>query len=47
MKYLSYNWTLALKIFNWNEKENARLPNTYVARLYNIIYIIDYISILY
>ena len=34
MKYISYNWTLALKIFNWKEKENARLPNTYGARLY-------------
>ena len=25
---------LALEIFNWKEKENARLPNTYGARLY-------------
>ena len=31
--YYSYNWTLALKIFNWKEKENARLPSTYGARL--------------
>ena len=36
MKYISLNWTLALKIFNWKEKENARLPNTYGARLYII-----------
>ena len=34
MKYISLNWTLALKIFNWKEKENARLPNTHGARLY-------------
>ena len=34
MKYISKNWTLALKIFNCKEKENARLPNTYGARLY-------------
>ena len=34
MKYISLNWTLALKIFNWKEKENARLPDTYGARLY-------------
>ena len=27
---------LALEIFNWKEKENARLPNTYGARLYNM-----------
>ena len=25
---------LALKIFNWKEKESAQLPNTYGARLY-------------
>ena len=25
---------LALEIFNWKEKKNARLPNTYGARLY-------------
>ena len=25
---------LALEIFNWKEKENARLLNTYGARLY-------------
>ena len=37
MKYISYNWTLALKIFNWKEKESARLPNTYGARLYTLI----------
>ena len=34
MEYISLNWTLALKIFNWKEKENARLPNTYGAQLY-------------
>ena len=34
MKYISLNWTLALKIFNWKEKENARVPNTYGTRLY-------------
>ena len=38
MKYINYNWTLALKIFNWKEKENARLPNTYGARLYSLQY---------
>ena len=27
---------LALKIFNWKEKESAQLPNTYGARLYII-----------
>ena len=49
MKYISLNWTLALKIFNWKEKENARLPNTYGARLYcklkrqsNTLYTIQY-----
>ena len=26
------------KIFNWKEKENARLPNTYGARLYNELF---------
>ena len=35
---------LALKIFNWKEKENARLPNTYGARLY--IYIVDIVKII-
>ena len=42
MKYIRLNWTLALKIFNWKEKENVRLPNTYGARLY-IIYTQVYI----
>ena len=29
-----------LKVFNWKEKENARLPNTYGTRLYYpIVYI--------
>ena len=27
---------LALEIFNWKEKENVRLPNTYGARLYSV-----------
>ena len=31
---------LALKIFNWKEKENARLPTTYGARLYFYISLI-------
>ena len=34
MKYISLNWTRCFKIFNWKEKENARRPNTYGARLY-------------
>ena len=35
MKYISLNWTLA--VYNWKEKENARLPNSYGARLYYIL----------
>ena len=34
MKHISLNWDARFKIFNWKEKENARLPNTYGARLY-------------
>ena len=34
MKYISLNWTLALKFSIGKKKENARLPNTYGARLY-------------
>ena len=40
MKYISLNWTLALKIFSWKEKENARLPNTYGARLFSVLCIL-------
>ena len=34
MKYISLNLDARFKNFNWKEKENARLPNTYGARLY-------------
>ena len=34
------------KIFNWKEKENARLPNTYGARLY-IVYTVQCILYTY
>ena len=39
MKYISLNWTLALKFSIRKKRENARLPNTYGARLYIYIYI--------
>ena len=35
MKYINLVRIEALKVFNWKEKENARLPNTYGARLYS------------
>ena len=34
MKYISLNWTLALKFSIGKKKENVRLPNTSGAQLY-------------
>ena len=45
MKYISLNWTLALKFSIGKKKKIARLPNTYGVRLYTLY--IQYIHYIY